>query len=216
MASGKQNSSGGGALSIVYSTVLEDVNNLGSYSFTVTTTAGERRAVVFQSEGLSAGLSYNITGATWDGDPVTPLVTAGGGNSSLVAIYMLDAKPTGSYTFTVNLTADQARACLGIYNVLNYTGAADPQSALATSGTSSSVTTNVGANQAVLAASTTGNSVSYTWSNATKNYELASEGGLTGFTAALRDPGTANSALVVSVSHGNSSQPISLASIVII
>ena len=203
--------------SITYQTFVSNTASQTSYTFTGVTIGGS--GLIAISVHSEASTPRTISSATINGNAATiaSQITQGTGQSTNTGIIYLRVTSGTTADISITFTGAVLRCGIGVWRIENNISDTPLQSQTvgANSGTGLTITfTGLTSNNAGVCSQTNGSdNTPLTWTNATENYDVATGSGQTQMSGG-NFLTTSSGDRVISTSHSNSSQPLTLIGVV--
>lgn len=143
-----------------------------SYTFSNASIGGPGLIVLCIHAGQGSFTNYTVTGCTIGGIDATLNVNISSPDSVCIASAVITSGTTATITFTTSTTV--LRAVVGIFRITGYLNGSPFSTASTTTGTGGvrSVTLDRPANGFLIAGSSHADSSTFTWTNATEQYDV--------------------------------------------
>lgn len=158
---------------VTYVTNVSSVANGSSYTFSNTNIGGAGLIVVAIHGGQGGSTSWTVSSCTIGGVSATIHVNPSAPDTCAIASAVITSGSTATISFSV-AGATLQRAVVGVYRITDYQSATPVATASQniTTGDTRTVTLNTSNNGVVIAGTSHSDNRSFTWTNATENYDV--------------------------------------------
>lgn len=163
----------GNTAQLSYITNVSDTANLSTYTFTAVDIGGPGLIVVNLHGGQGTSTAWTVSSCTIGGVSATIHVNPSDPDSCAIASAVITSGTTADISFTATTTLQ--RAVVGVYRITGYQSATPVATASQTTNASTdtrTVTLNTGNNGVVVAGTSHSDARTFTWTNATENYDV--------------------------------------------
>jgi len=163
----------GSAAQAEYITNVSDTTDASTYTFTGVNIGGPGLIVVNLHGGQGTGTAWTVSSCTIGGVSATIHVNPSDPDSCAIASAVITSGTTADISFTATTTL--LRAVVGVYRITGYQSATPVATASQTTNASTdtrTVTLDTSANGVVIAGTSHADSSTFTWTNATENYDV--------------------------------------------
>lgn len=158
---------------VSYITNVSDIANASTYNFTAVNIGGPGLIVVNLHGGQGTATAWTVSSCTIGGVSATVHVNPSSPDSCAIASAVITSGTTADISFTATTTL--ARAVVGVYRITDYQSVTPVATASQTTNASTdtrTVTLNTSAGGVVIAGTSNSDPSSFTWTNATENYDV--------------------------------------------